>query len=83
MEEGTAYTSHTYENGSISHHSDVDSLTGMATFVCLECGYEKRFSTVNPKPKWLQERLDAVINIESPVPISDSHRRHARTGRVA
>jgi hypothetical protein len=62
VEDATAFTSHTFDRGTLSHHTDLDNLTGMAVFLCYECGSRFRFSTLKPpRKKWLAARLQVVM----------------------
>ena len=65
---GTSHTSHDYEDGVLSHNSDLDDYTGRFSFRCLECGYTTRGNYLSKRlPKWLKERF-ATATSDDPDP---------------
>ena len=59
MERGTVFTDHSYEDGYVSHNTKEGNYGPSLWFICLQCGYEKKFNRFRV-PKWIKARMEAV-----------------------
>jgi hypothetical protein len=61
-EYGMSFTEHTYDEGSLDHHTALDNYTGRCYFTCHDCDMSRRFNRTNKRlPGWLKAKIAVAL----------------------